>query len=306
MAIIAIKDLLEAGTHFGHQTRRWNPKMSKFIFEERNGIHIIDLQKTQKLLDYATQYIRKVTQKGGKVLIVGTKRQIRDIIKDEAEQCGMPYVSSRWLGGMLTNMRTIRQSIGRLEEIENLESSGVLEKLPKKEQAKLRREMAKLNRNLGGIRNMPKPPEAIFIVDIRKEHLAVAEARKLGLTIIALVDTSCDPDKVDFIIPGNDDAISSVRIITSAISNAAHEGVQFFNEIEKQRQQKLKEEKELKKDKKATAKKPRTSQSKKLQEKLMESVDSKESEPKAEPKPEPKPEPKAKPKTESESESEEK
>ena len=269
MAVIAIKDLLEAGTHFGHQTRRWNPKMEKFIFEERNGIHIIDLQKTQKLLDYATQYVRKVTQKGGKVLIVGTKRQIKDIIKDEAEKCGMPYVSSRWLGGMLTNMRTIRQSIGRLEEIEKLESSKVLDKLPKKEQSKLRREMAKLNRNLGGIRNMPKPPEAIFIIDLRKEHLAVAEARKLGVNIIALVDSSCDPDNADFIIPGNDDAISSVKLITSAISSAANEGAQFFKEIEKQRLQKIKE---------ATSKKTRSTQSKKLQEKLMESVDSKDSE----------------------------
>jgi len=281
MAIVSIKDLLEAGSHFGHQTRRWNPKMSKFIFEERNGIHIIDLQKTQKLLDYATQYVRKITQKGGKILIVGTKRQIRDIIKDEAERCGMPYVSSRWLGGMLTNMRTIRQSIGRLEEIENLENSGILEKLPKKEQAKLRRELAKLNRNLGGIRNMPKPPEAIFIVDIRKEHLAVAEARKLGTTIIALVDSNCDPDKADFIIPGNDDAISSVKIITSAIANAAHEGVQFFSELEKQRQAKLKEEKEQKKEKKATTKKSTSAKSKKLQEKLMETIDAKEAEPEA-------------------------
>ncbi len=297
MAVIAIKDLLEAGTHFGHQTRRWNPKMEKFIFEERNGIHIIDLQKTQKLLDYATQYVRKITQKGGKVLIVGTKRQIKEMIKDEAERCGMPYVSSRWLGGMLTNMRTIRQSIGRLEEIEKLETTGVLEKLPKKEQSKMRRALAKLNRNLGGIRYMPKPPEAIFIIDLRKEHLAVAEAQKLGITVIALVDSSCDPDKADFIIPGNDDAISSVKIITSAIANAAHEGAQFYNEVEKQRQQKLKEERELKKEKKASSKKPKVAQSKQLQKKLMETVDSKgqaETKAKAKPKTKAKPEAKTK------------
>lgn len=276
-----MKALLESGVHFGHQTRRWNPKMKKFIFEERNGIHIIDLQKTQKLLDYATQYVRKVTQKGGKVLIVGTKRQIKELIKEEAERCNMPYVSSRWLGGMLTNMRTIRRSIGRLEEIENLEKTGVLEKLPKKEQSKMRREMAKLNRNLGGIRNMPKPPEAIFIIDLRKEHLAVAEAHKLGITVIALVDSSCDPDKADFIIPGNDDAISSVKIITSAVASAAREGSQFFNEIEKQRQQKIKEARELNKEKKAASQKARGPKNKHLQKKMMDSVDSKGTKPKA-------------------------
>ena len=224
MAVVSLKELLEAGVHFGHQTRRWNPKMGKFIFEERNGIHIIDLQKTQRLLDYATQYVRNITKDGEKVLFVGTKKQAGDIIKEEAENCGMPFVSARWLGGMLTNMKTIRKSIGRLEEIENLEKNGTLDSLPKKEQASLRRELSKLNKNLGGIREMNRIPKAIFVIDINKEHIAIAEARKLGMVILALVDTNCDPEKVDFVIPGNDDAIRAIRLFCSRIADACVEG----------------------------------------------------------------------------------
>jgi len=267
MAVVSLKELLEAGVHFGHQTRRWNPKMGKFIFEERNGIHIIDLQKTQRLLDYATQYVRNITKDGEKVLFVGTKKQAGDIIKEEAENCGMPFVSARWLGGMLTNMKTIRKSIGRLEEIENLEKNGTLDSLPKKEQASLRRELSKLNKNLGGIREMNRIPKAIFVIDINKEHIAIAEARKLGMVILALVDTNCDPEKVDFVIPGNDDAMSSIKLVTGAISKAVTEGVEFYKQEEEIRKKRLAEERKKSKEKKATAKKT-TVKSKKLQKEL--------------------------------------
>jgi len=268
MAVIAIKDLLEAGVHFGHQTRRWNPRMKPFVFEERNGIYIIDLQKSQRLLDYATQYVRNMTQKGGKILFIGTKKQAKETIREVALQCKMPYVCERWLGGMLTNMQTIRLSIGRLEEIEDLKKRGVLAKLPKKEQSSLRRELAKLHRNLDGIRNLDKSPDAVFIVDIRKEHIALAEARKLGVTVVAIVDTNCDPDKADFIIPGNDDAISSIKLLTSAIGNAAAEGAQFYNEIETQRRHRAKEERDKAREKKPSAHKPPSKVSKELQDEL--------------------------------------
>jgi len=267
MAVVAIKELLEAGVHFGHQTRRWNPKMDKFIFEERNGIHIIDLQKTQRLLDYATQYTRNIAKEGGKVLFVGTKKQAGDAIKEEAEKCGMPYVSERWLGGMLTNMKTIRKSIGRLEEIERLEKSGVLATLPKKEQSKLRRELSKLNKNLGGIRNMASIPKAIFIVDINKEHIARAEAKKLGMIVVALVDSNCNPEKVDFVIPGNDDAMSSIKLIAGAISKAVAEGAEFYKQEEEIRKKRVAEERKKNKEKKSTAKKS-TVKSKNLQKEL--------------------------------------
>jgi len=267
MAVISLKELLEAGVHFGHQTRRWNPKMEKFIFEERNNIHIIDLQKTQRLLDYATQYVRNITKEGEKVLFVGTKKQAGDIIKEEAEKCGMPFVSSRWLGGMLTNMKTIRKSIGRLEEIEKLERDGILDTLPKKEQASLRRELSKLIKNLGGIRDMSEIPKAIFVIDINKEHIAIAEARKLGMVIIALVDTNCDPEKVDFVIPGNDDAMSSIKLVAGAISKAVAEGAEFYKQEEEIRKKRLAEERKKSKEKKATAKKSSV-KSKKLQKEL--------------------------------------
>jgi small subunit ribosomal protein S2 len=247
--------------------------MAPFIFEERNGIHIIDLQKTQRLLDYATQYVRNVAQKGGRILFVGTKRQIRSIMSEEAQNCGMPYVSERWLGGMLTNMQTVRQSIGRLEEIEELENSGVLGRLPKKEQASLRREMAKLRRNLDGVRAMAQLPEVMFVVDVGKEHIAVAEARKLGLTIVAITDTNCDPEDADFIIPGNDDAISSVRLVASAVSKAVQEGVQYYKEVEKERKERAAEEREKRKAVKPTARKPRSAAARKLQEELSAKAD---------------------------------
>jgi len=294
MAVVAIKELLEAGVHFGHQTRRWNPKMEKFIFEERNGIHIIDLQKTQRLLDYATQYVRNIAKEGGKVLFVGTKKQAGDAIREEAEKCGMPYVSERWLGGMLTNMKTIRKSIGRLIEIEELEKNGILATLPKKEQAKLRRELSKLNKNLGGIRDMSSIPKAIFIIDINKEHIARAEAKKLGMVVIALVDSNCNPEKVDFVIPGNDDAMSSIKLVAGAISKAIAEGVEFFKQEEEIRKKRVAEERKKNKEKKSTAKKTSV-KSKKLQKELAaRAVASAEPEPKTPVKEETKSETKAK------------
>jgi len=273
MAVIAIKDLLEAGVHFGHQTRKWHPKMAPFIYEERNGIHIIDLQKTQRFLDYATQFARNITQKGGRILFVGTKKQIRDVIQECATACEMPYVNERWLGGMLTNMATIRRSIGRLEEIEALERDGTLERLPKKEQSVLRRELVKLHRNISGVRTLQELPQALFIVDIVKEYIAVSEARKLNIPIIALLDTNCDPDLVDFPIPGNDDAISSVKLVADAISRAANEGRQFYVAVEKQNRERVKEEREKRKGTKPTARKPRSDAAKQLHEQLAAKAD---------------------------------
>lgn len=275
MAVIALKDLLDAGVHFGHQTSRWNPKMKRFIFEERNGIYIIDLQKTQKLLDYATQYVRNVTQKGGTVLFVGTKKKIRDIIREEATECEMPYVCERWLGGMLTNMQTIRKSMARLEEIEELENDGTMAQLPKKEQSMLSREFARLQKNLGGIREMNKTPDVVFIVDIRREHLALAEARKLKIPVVAVVDTNCDPENVDFVIPANDDAISSARLIAGAVSNAVREGHQFYKEVEKERHERAREARGKRKSEggkapKAMTKKSRSARTKQLQEQLLQ------------------------------------
>lgn len=269
MAVVAIKDLLEAGVHFGHQTRKRNPKMTPFIFENRNGIHIINLQKTQRLLDYATQYARNIAQRGGKILFVGTKPQIKSIIREQADACKMPYVCERWLGGTLTNISTIRLSINRLEEIEEMDKKGILEKLPKKEQSSLNRAMTKLHRNLDGIRSMDEIPETMFVVDTLKEHIAVAEGRKLGMTIIAICDTNSNPDHADFIIPGNDDAISSVSLVVSAISSAVSEGSQFYAEVEKQRAERISESKEKSaKARKKTHAPKRSDDSKKLQEEL--------------------------------------
>ncbi len=269
MSVVAVKDLLEAGVHFGHQTRKWHPKMAPFIFEERNGIYIIDLQKTQRFLDYATQFVRNVAQRGGVILFVGTKRQVRDIISEEARACNMPFVCERWLGGMLTNMATIRNSIGRLEHIEQLERDGTLERLPKKEQASLRRELVKLHRNLDGVRHLQTAPNVVFVVDIAREHLAIKEAQTVGAKIAALVDTNCNPSPIDFVVPGNDDAISSVRLITNAISRAINEGVQFYREVEKQSKDRVKEEREKHRGVKSTAHRPRTDEARKLQEQLM-------------------------------------
>jgi ribosomal protein S2 len=219
-----MKQLLEAGVHFGHQTRRWNPKMAKYIFTERNGIYIIDLQKTVKKLEEAYNFVRDLSVEGKSVLFVGTKKQAQDSVKEEAERAGAYYVNARWLGGMLTNFTTIRTRIERLKQLRAMEEDGTFELLPKKEVVKLNLEIEKLEKFLGGIKDMKEIPGALFIIDPRKERIAVAEAKKLGIPIVAIVDTNCDPDEVDYVIPGNDDAIRAVKLISSAIANAIIEG----------------------------------------------------------------------------------
>ncbi len=226
MAVISMKQLLEAGVHFGHQTRRWNPKMAQYIFTERNGIYIIDLQKTVKKVDEAYAFVRDVAMSGKSVLFVGTKKQAQESIKSEAERCNMFYVNNRWLGGMLTNFHTIRTRVERLNQIDKMETSGQFDVLPKKEVAKLLGEREKLQDNLGGIREMKRLPGAMFVVDPRKEHIAVAEARRLGIPIVGIVDTNCDPDEIDYVIPGNDDAIRAVKLIASKMADAVLEGKQ--------------------------------------------------------------------------------
>ncbi|HOU10625.1 MAG TPA: 30S ribosomal protein S2 [Clostridiales bacterium] len=226
MAVVSMKQLLEAGVHFGHQTRRWNPKMAPYIFTERNGIYIIDLQKTVKKLEDAYMFVREISARGEEVLFVGTKKQAQDSIREEACRCSMPFVNARWLGGMLTNFNTIQRRIRRLGQIKAMETDGTFNLLPKKEVIKLKLEVEKLEKFLGGITNMRRQPAALFIVDPRKERIAVAEARKLGIPIVAIVDTNCDPDEIDYIIPGNDDAIRAVRLISSAMADAVIEGRQ--------------------------------------------------------------------------------
>ncbi len=226
MSVISMKQLLEAGVHFGHQTRRWNPKMAEYIFTERNGIYIIDLQKTVKKVEDAYFFIREIAMNGDDVLFVGTKKQAQDSIKEEAERSGQYFVNARWLGGMLTNFKTIRNRIDRLNQLESMESDGLFEVLPKKEVIKLKGEMEKLEKYLGGIKNMKKLPGAMFIVDPRKERNAILEARKLGIPVVAIVDTNCDPDEVDYVIPGNDDAIRAVKLIAAKIADAIIEGRQ--------------------------------------------------------------------------------
>ena len=224
MAVISMKQLLEAGVHFGHQTRRWNPKMAQYIFTERNGIYIIDLQKTVKKLEEAYSFIRQISEEGKSVLFVGTKKQAQDSVKEEAERAGAYFVNARWLGGMLTNFRTIRRRIDRLNQLKAMEADGTFEMLPKKEVIKLRLEIEKLEKFMGGIKDMKELPGALFIVDPRKERIAVAEAKKLGIPIVAIVDTNCDPDEIDYVIPGNDDAIRAVKLISGTIANAIAEG----------------------------------------------------------------------------------
>ena len=219
MSVIPMKSLLEAGVHFGHQTRRWNPKMAEYIFTSRNGIYIIDLQKTSKKVDEAHAFIKSIAEEGKTVLFVGTKKQAQDAIREEAERCGMYYVNQRWLGGMLTNFKTIRKRIERLKELEKMSTDGTFEALPKKEVSQLRKEMEILERNLGGIKEMKKLPGAIFIVDPKKEHNAVLEARKLNIPIVGIVDTNCDPDDTDYVIPANDDAIRAVKLIAGAMAD---------------------------------------------------------------------------------------
>ncbi len=221
---IGMKQMLEAGVHFGHQTRRWNPKMKPYIFGARNGIHIIDLQKTVKLFDKAYKFVVKTVADGYPVLFVGTKKQAHDSVVEESERCGMFYVVHRWLGGTLTNFQTIRKSINRLKELETMKREGTLTLYTKKEALKMEKEMVKLEKNLGGIKNMDELPGAVFIVDPKKEHIALREARKLGIPVVAIADTNCDPDEIDYIIPGNDDAIRAIRLICSRISDACIEG----------------------------------------------------------------------------------
>jgi small subunit ribosomal protein S2 len=224
--VIAMKQLLEAGVHFGHQTRRWNPKMAPYIFTERNGIYIIDLQKTAKKVEEAYYFVRDLAAEGKSVLFVGTKKQAQDSIKEEAERVGMYYVNARWLGGMLTNFDTIKKRINRLAQLNQMEADGTFDLLPKKEVINLRAEAEKLEKYLGGIKDMKNLPGAIFIVDPKKERIAIAEARKLGIPVVAIVDTNCDPDEVDYVIPGNDDAIRAVKLITETMANAIMEGRQ--------------------------------------------------------------------------------
>lgn len=220
MAVVSMKQLLEAGVHFGHQTRRWNPKMAPYIFTERNGIYIIDLQKTVKKLDEAYNFVHDVAANGGEILFVGTKKQAADSIKEEATRAGAHYVNARWLGGMMTNFKTIQRRIARLEQLHTMETDGTFDLLPKKEVIKLNLEIEKLEKFLGGIKNMKKLPGALFVVDPRKEKIAVAEAKKLGIPIVAIVDTNCDPDEIDYVIPGNDDAIRAVKLIAGAMADA--------------------------------------------------------------------------------------
>ena len=226
MAVISMKQLLEAGVHFGHQTRRWNPKMAPYIFTERNGIYIIDLQKTVKKVDEAYDFLRSVAEEGKSILFVGTKKQAQEAVKEEALKSGMFYVNERWLGGMMTNFSTIRKSINRLKELEAMEEDGTFEVLSKKEVLALKREQEKLEKSLGGIKDMEELPGALFIVDPRKERIAVAEAKKLNIPIVAIVDTNCDPDEIDYVIPGNDDAIRAVKLLTSRMADAVIEGSQ--------------------------------------------------------------------------------
>jgi len=232
MGVVSMKQLLEAGVHFGHQTRRWNPKMAPYIFTERNGIYIIDLQKTVKKLEEAYMFVRDLSAEGGEVLFVGTKKQAGDSVKEEATRAGAHYVNARWLGGMLTNFKTIQTRIKRLEQLHAMEADGTFALLPKKEVVKLNLEIEKLEKFLGGIKNMKKIPAALFIVDPRKEKIAVAEAKKLNIPIVAIVDTNCDPDEVDYVIPGNDDAIRAVKLIAGTIANAIIEGRQGDDAVE--------------------------------------------------------------------------
>ena len=226
MSVISMKQLLEAGVHFGHQTRRWNPKMAEYIFTERNGIYIIDLQKTVKKLDEAYMFVRDLAADGGSIIFVGTKKQAQDSVKEEAERCAMPYVNARWLGGMLTNFKTIQSRIARLKEIEAMSEDGTFDVLPKKEVIELKKEWDKLEKNLGGIKDMKKLPDAIFIVDPKKERICVQEAHTLGIPLIGICDTNCDPEELDYVIPGNDDAIRAVKLIVSKMADAVIEANQ--------------------------------------------------------------------------------
>ena len=243
MAVVAMKQLLEAGVHFGHQTRRWDPRMAEYIFQARNGIHIIDLQKTSKKLDEAYDFLRQQSEEGKIILLVGTKKQAQDCVKEAAEKSGMFYVNQRWLGGTLTNYETIKKRIDRLKELEEMEENGTFDVLPKKEVVLLKKQMEKLNRNLGGIKEMNGLPDVLFIIDPKKEHNAIAEARKLNIPIVGLVDTNCNPQDVDYCIPGNDDAIRAVKLISDCMANAIIEGRQGEDaEVESEAEEVMAEE----------------------------------------------------------------
>ena len=226
MSVLSMKQLLEAGVHFGHQTRRWNPEMAPYIFTERNGIYIIDLQKTVGMIDTAYNAVYDIAAQGGTILFVGTKKQAQDAVRDEAERCGMFYINERWLGGMLTNWKTIQSRIDRLKKIERMQEDGTFDVLPKKEVMELKKELDKLQKNLGGIKEMKRIPDAIFVIDPKKEHLCIREAQSLGITVIGIADTNCDPDDLDFVIPGNDDAIRAVKLLTATMADAVVEAKQ--------------------------------------------------------------------------------
>jgi small subunit ribosomal protein S2 len=227
VAVVTMKDLLAAGVHFGHQTRRWNPKMKRFIFGERNGIYVIDLQQTLARIDTAYRFVRSTVEGGGSIMFVGTKKQAQEPIQIQADRCGMPYVNFRWLGGMLTNFTTVHARVAKLRELERTVKSGEADQMPKKEGLRVRRELAKLERNLGGIRNLEKLPDAVFVIDTKKEHIAVTEAKRLGIPVVAIVDTNCDPDVIDYVIPGNDDAIRAANLLCRVIADAVEEGVKL-------------------------------------------------------------------------------
>ncbi len=233
---VSMRELLEAGVHFGHQTQRWNPKMRPYIFTERNGIHIVDLRMTVSQADRAYELVKEATTKGGTILFVGTKKQAQDAVRKAAEACDMPYVNHRWLGGMLTNFQTIHRRIMYMRELERMDTSGEMEALPKKERLRLRREMAKLQATLGGVRDMHKTPEVVFIIDINEEHIAVSEAARLKIPIIALVDTNCDPDLIDLVIPGNDDAIRAAYLLSNSMAEAAATGRELFQATKKDKE----------------------------------------------------------------------
>lgn len=228
MAVVSMRQLLEAGVHFGHQTRRWNPKMRPFIFTDRNGIHIVDLRQTLERIEYAAKVIKDTTAAGGTVLFVGTKKQAQAAIQDAADASGMPYVNHRWLGGMLTNFTTIHKRILYMLELERMDQSGEMDALPKKERLRLRRELVKLETVLGGVRSLQRAPDVVFIIDVKTEHIAVAEAARLGIPIVAIVDTNCDPDHIDMVIPGNDDAIRASQLLSEIMSTAAREGREIY------------------------------------------------------------------------------
>lgn len=254
MAKTTIKQLLEAGVHFGHQTQRWNPKMKKYIFGERNGIYIINLEITLKCIERVVEHVRKMAESGQDILFVGTKRQAQEALREAAEGCGMPYVNQRWLGGMLTNFETIRKSLDRIQAIDTMEKDGSFQYLTKKEVGSLKKEREKLNRNLAGIRTMNRIPNAIFVIDARKEEIAIKEARKLGLAVISVLDTNCDPDLVDFPIPGNDDAIRAIKLVSTVIADAVKEGRAVYNKLVAEQEAKRAKEEAEKAAKEAAAK----------------------------------------------------